>query len=106
MPIWILVLVVTLAWFMNLLASLSGAAVEDVKNPLESGRARGTSIMPVVIIAVFFVLVALGVDALLDATWGSRVVVGAHVLFAIACAIGLVINLRYIRKHPDPKPTK
>ena len=52
--------------------------------------------------AVFFVLVALGVDALLDTTWGSRVVVGAHVLFAIACTIGFVRNYRYIQRYgPD-----
>ncbi len=49
--------------------------------------------------AVFFVVVALGVDALLDTTWGSRVGVGAHVLFAIACAIGFVRNFRYIQRY-------
>ena len=102
MPIWILVLVVTMTWYLNLIASASDAAVEDVKNPLESGRAHGISIMPVVVMAVFFVLVALGVDALLDTRWGSRVVVGAHVLFGIACAIGFVRNYRYIQRYgPD-----
>ncbi len=99
MPTWILVLVVTLAWYINLVASASDAAVEDLKKPLESGRTRGTSISPVVFMAVFFVVVALGVDALLDTTWGSRVVVGAHVLFAIACAIGFVRNFRYIQRY-------
>ncbi len=102
MPIWILVLVVTMTWYINLVASASDASVEDVKNPLESGRTRGTSISPVVFMAVFFIVVALGVDALLDTTWGSRVVVGAHVLFAIACAIGFVRNFRYIHRYgPD-----
>ena len=102
MPIWILVLVVTMTWYLNLIAGASDVAVEDVKNPLESGRAHGISIMPVVVMAVFFVLVALGVDALLDTTWGSRVVVGAHVLFGIACAIGFVRNYRYIQRYgPD-----
>ncbi len=99
MPIWILVLVVTVTWYLNLIASASDAAVEDVKNPLESGGTRGTSISPVVFMAVFFVLLALGVDALLDTGWGSRVVVGAHVLFAIACAIGFVRNFRYIQRY-------
>ena len=56
--------------------------------------------MPVPVVALFFVLVALGVDALFDTNWGSRVVVGAHVLFAIACAIGVGMNIRYIRRHP------
>lgn len=102
MPIWILVVVVALTWFMNLLASLSQAAVEDVKNPLESGQTRGVSIMPVPVMAVFFVLVALGVDVLLDTAWGSRAVVGTHVLFGVACAIAFLINLRYVRKYgPD-----
>ncbi len=98
MPIWILVVVVTLTWYINLIASASQAAVEDVKNPLESGRTRGTSIMPVVVMAVFFVLVALGVDALLNTTWGSGVVVSGHVVFAIACAIGFVRDFRYIQR--------
>ncbi len=102
MPIWILVVVVTLTWYINLIASASQAAVEDVKNPLESGRTRGTSIMPIVVMAVFFVLVALGVDALLDTTWGSGVVVSGHVVFAIACAIGFVRDFRYIQRYgPD-----
>lgn len=99
MSIWILVLVVALTWFINLVASLTQAGVEDVKNPLESGRTRGVSLMPVPVMALFFVLVALGVDALFDTNWGSRVVVGAHVLFAIACAIGVVMDIRYIRRH-------
>ena len=99
MPIWILVLVVTMTWYINLVASASDASVEDVKNPLESGQTRGVSIIAVVIMAVFFVLVALGVDALLDTTWGSRVVVGTHVLFAIACAIVFVKNFRYIQRY-------
>ena len=99
MPIWILVLVVIMTWYINLVASASDAAVEDVKAPLESGQTRGVSIMAVVIMAVFFVLVALGIDALLDTTWGSRVVVGTHVLFAIACAIVFVRNFRYIQRY-------
>ena len=55
--------------------------------------------MPVPVMALFFVLVALGVDALFDTTWGSGLVVGAHVLFAIACAIGVVTDISYIRRH-------
>ena len=99
MPVWLLVLVVALTWFLNLVASLTQAGVEDAKNPLESGRTRGVSLMPVPVMALFFVLVALGVDVLFDTNWGSRVVVGAHVLFAIACAIGVVMDIRYIRGH-------
>ncbi len=100
MPIWILVLVVTLTWWINLAASATAAAVEDTKHPLESGQTRGVSLFPaLVIMPVAFVLVALGVDALLDTTWGSRVMVGAHVLFAILCAIQIARNVRHVRGH-------
>ena len=55
--------------------------------------------MLVPVMALFFVMVALAMDALFDTNWGSRVVVGAHVLFAIPCAIGVVMDIRYIRGH-------
>lgn len=101
MPTWILVLAVILAWCISLVASASAAAVEDRKNPLESGQLRGTSIFPALpVMPVAFVLVALGVDALLNTTWGSRVVVGAHVLYGIAGAILIARDARYIRSHP------
>ena len=101
MAIWILVLVVTLAWCIGVVASASAAAVEDRKNPLESGRLRGTSIFPALpVMPIAFVLVALGVDALFDTTWGSRVVVGAHVLYGIVGAILIAGDARYIRRHP------
>jgi hypothetical protein len=51
--------------------------------------------MLVPVMALFFVMVALAMDALFDTNWGSRVVVGTHVLFAIACAIGVVMDIRY-----------
>ncbi len=101
MAIWILVLVVTLAWCMTVVASGSAAAVEDRKNPLESRQLRGTSIFPTLpVMPVAFVLVALGVDALLDTTWGSRVVVGAHVLYGIVGAILIARDARYIQRYP------
>ena len=103
MPIWILVLVVTLAWCMILVAELSGAAVEDVKNPLAGEQTRGVSIFPAVpVMPAIFVLIALGVDALLDTIWGSRVVGGAHVLLAILAAASIVRDVIYLRRHPDP----
>ena len=66
MSIWILVLGVALTRFINLVASLTQAGVEDLKHPLESGKNRGVSLMSVPVMAPFFVLVALGVDALFD----------------------------------------
>jgi len=51
--------------------------------------------MLVPVMALFFAMVALAMDALFDTNWGSRVVVGAHVLFAI----GVVMDIRYIRGH-------
>ena len=100
MPTWILVVVVTLTWWINIGASVTGAAVEDTKHPLESGQTRGVSLFPaLVVMPVAFVLVALGVDALLGTTWGSRVVVGAHVLFAILCAIQIARDVRQVRGH-------
>jgi hypothetical protein len=65
--IWILVLVVALTRFINLVTSLTQAGVEDLKNPLESGQTPGGSLMSVPVMALFFVLVTLGVDALFDA---------------------------------------
>jgi len=65
--IWILVLVVALTRFINLVASLTQAGVEDLKNPLKSGQTPGVSLMSVPVMALFFVLVTLGVDALFDA---------------------------------------
>ncbi len=62
-------LVVTLTWCLSVVASASAAAVEDTKNPLESGQTRGTSVLPALpVVPVAFVLVALGVDTLLDTT--------------------------------------
>ncbi len=99
MPILILVLVVTLTWCTNVVASGAEAAVEDQKNPLESGQTRGTSLFPaLVVMPVASVLVALGVDTLLDTTWGSRVVVSAHVLFAILCAISIARSVRQLQR--------
>jgi putative effector of murein hydrolase LrgA (UPF0299 family) len=49
--------------------------------------------------ALFFVMLALAMDALFDTNRGSRVVVGAHLLFAIPCAIGVVMDIGYIRGH-------
>ena len=101
MPTWILVLVVTLAWCLNVVASASAAAVEDTKNPLESGQTRGASVFPALpVMPVAFVLLAFGVNALLDTSWGSRVVVGAHVLYGIVGAILISRDARYIRRHP------
>jgi hypothetical protein len=97
--IWILILVVALTWFLNLVASLTQAGVEDIKNPLPPGQTRGVSLMLIPVMAVFFVLVAIGVDVLFNTPWGSRVVVGAHVLFAVACFIGAARDVRYIRRH-------
>ncbi len=102
MPIWILVVVVTLTWCTILAAELTGAAVEDVKNPLGGGQTRGVSIFPVPIMPVIFVPIALGVDALLDTIWGSRVVGSAHVFLAILAAISVVRDIRYLRRHPGP----
>ena len=102
MPIWILVLVVTLTWCTILAAELTGAAVEDVKNPLGGGRTRGVSIFPVPIMPVIFVPIALGVDVLLDTVWGSRVVGSAHGLFAILATILVVRDIWYLRRHPGP----
>ena len=100
MPTWILVLVVTLAWCLNVVASASAAAVEDTKNPLESGQTRGASVFPALpVMPVAFVLLAFGVNALLDTSWGSRVVVGAHVLFAILCAILIVRDVRRLPRR-------
>ncbi len=48
---------------------------------------------------VAFVLVTLGVDALLDTSWGSLVVVSAHVLYAILCAILIARNVRQVRRR-------
>jgi len=101
LPIWILVLVVTLTWCTILAAELTGAAVEDVKNPLGGGQTRGVSIFPVPIMPVIFVLIALGVDAL-DTIWGSRVVGSAHVFLAILAAISVVRDISYIAKAPWP----
>ncbi len=103
MPIWILVLVVTLTWCTNVVASGAEAAVQDQKNPLESGQTRGTSLFPaLVVMPVAFVLVALGVDTLLDTTWGSRVVVSAHVLYAILGATLIARDARQVRRHTGP----
>ncbi len=102
MPIWILVLVVTLTWCTILAAELTGAAVEDVKNPLGGEQTRGVSIFPVPIMAVIFVLIALGVDALLDTIWGSRVVGSAHGLFAVLAAISVVRDVGYLRRRRGP----
>ena len=100
MPTCILVLVVTLTWCMSVVASANAAAVEAMKIPLESGQTRGTSVFPTVpVMPGAFVLVALGVDAWLDTSWGSRVVVGAHVLFAILCAILIVRDVRQLRRR-------
>jgi hypothetical protein len=90
---------VALTWFMNVVASLTRAGVEDVKNPLQSGRTREVSPMLVPVMALFFVMLALAMDALFDTNRGSRVVVGAHLLFAIPCAIGVVMDIGYIRGH-------
>ena len=51
---------------------------------------------------VIFVLIALGVDALLDTIWGSQVVGSAHVFLAIMAAISVVRDISYIRRHPGP----
>jgi len=45
---------------------------------------------------------ALGVDALLDTIWGSRVVGSAHGLFAVLAAISVVRDVGYLRRHPGP----
>lgn len=82
---------------MEVAVSATAAAVEDTKNPLESGQTRGTSLFPSLpVMPVFFVLVALGIDALFDTSWGSRGVVSAHVLFAILCAILIARNVRQL----------
>ena len=100
MPIWILVIVVTLTWWIEVVASASAAAVEDIKHPLESGQNRGASIVPgLLVMPVVFVLVALGVDVFFDTPWGSRVVVGAHLLFATMCAFLIVRNYRQLPRR-------
>ena len=103
MPIWILVFVVTLAWCISVVASASAAALEDTKHPLESGQARGTSVFPALpVMPVVFVLVALGIDALLDTTWGSRLVVSAHVLYAVLGGIFIARDAMQMRRHTRP----
>ena len=64
MSIWTLVLVVVLTWFTVLAAELTQAGAEDVKNPLGEGRTRGVSLMPIPVMAVFFVTQALGIPVL------------------------------------------
>ena len=101
-PVWILVLVVTVTWCTNVAASATAAAVEDGKNPLESGQPRGTSaLLGLVVMPMAFVLVALGADALFDTTWASRVVVGAHVPFAILYAFSIAKGVRQLQKSAD-----
>jgi uncharacterized protein (DUF486 family) len=97
-----LLLVIVLAWGVNLLGGLLQAAADDRHRPLPVGAKRGVSVMPNLVM----VLAAWGLATLLDllvAPWGTLLVASGHGAFILYMLPSLLRSTRRLRSRHGPK---
>ena len=97
-----LLLVIVLAWGVNLLGGLLQAAAEDRHSPLPAGGRRSVSVMPNLVM----VLAAWGIATLLDllaAPWGTFLVAAVHGAFTLCMLPSLLRSARRLRSRHDAK---
>lgn len=91
-----LLLVIALAWGVNLVGCLLQAAADDRHSPRPAGGKRSVSVMPNLVM----VLAAWGLATLLDllaAPWGTRFVAVGHGAFTLCTLPSILRSTRRLR---------
>lgn len=102
MPPWVLPLFVFIVWCLWALAAAAQCAAEDARRGIPDGQRAGTSLAPAIPV---FPLALWGAAWLIDyaaSPWGTRLVGGAHAVFAVCLVVSLVRDLRCLRSHDRP----
>ncbi|MBK8037039.1 MAG: hypothetical protein IPK22_07855 [Verrucomicrobiaceae bacterium] len=100
-PAWILPVWLFGVWFLWVLASAIQVRVREIKSGTQPQPRGGVSILPGI---PLFPLLFLGAAFLTDswfAPWGSIVIAGFHLLFAIALVFTIIRDGLYCRKHSN-----
>lgn len=98
---WLLLLMLTVVWAINLCGAVMSAHVDDTRNPVPDGSKRGVSVFPAVLMLFVAWAIALVSDCFAK-PWGSYVVGGIHVIFGLVMVPLLVRDLRFLRSGDRP----
>jgi hypothetical protein len=97
MPAWALPVFVFLVWCLWAMAAAAQRGAADARRGIPAEQWGGVSIFPAIPV---FPLAFWGIAWLIDhaaSPWGTILVGGPHVVFAVCLAVSLVRDVRYLR---------
>jgi len=96
-PVWVLLLLLSVAWLLWLFACMAEVAVSEASKGIPEGERRGVSILPGI---PLFPLVFWGIALLIDQfmyPWGTNVVGGLHLVLSLFWLISAIRDMRKLK---------